>query len=271
MKKKIIFNHCFLILIGLIIILPFVWMVTTSLSDPYHVFGKTLKIIPDQFEWKNYTDAYSKVPFAKFMINSFKIAIAVSFGQIITCSLAGYAFAKLQFPFKNFIFYVILGTLMIPIQVLLVPLYVIMKEFGILNTHWALILPFLTSPFGIFLMRQYFLSVPKTLEDAARVDGCNIPKFFWFIALPMARPMLFTLAVLAFIGSWGNFIAPLIFLNDLDLATVTLGLFRFSSSYSTNWPMLMAAAATTLIPSFILYLFAQKYIIKAYSMGGVEK
>lgn len=273
MKNQIrtIPKHIFLICIGAFILLPFAWMFTTSLTEPHRVFGMTLRIFPDQWLWENYTKAYQQVPFAKFMVNSFIIAGSAALGQVLTCSLAGYAFARLRFPGKNALLMMVLGTMMIPSQVVLIPQYMIMRSLGLINSHWALIIPGLVSPFGTFLLRQYFVCMPREIEDAAKVDGCSIPRFFLHIAFPMAKPIVATLAVLAFIGSWGNFIGPLTFLNDLDKATVPLGLYRFSSAYSTSWPSLMAAATTSLLPSLILYLLAQRSIIQAYSMGGVQK
>jgi multiple sugar transport system permease protein len=147
----------------------------------------------------------------------------------------------------------------------------VIRDLRLLNTHWALILPGLVSPFGVFLMRQYFVGFPQELEDAAKMDGASILQFFIRVAFPIARPIIATLAVLAFIGSWGNFLAPLIFLTDIDKATVPLGLYLFGSNYSTNWPVLMAATTVSILPSLILYILAQRYILEAYSMAGVQR
>lgn len=264
-------THLFLITVSAFVLLPFAWMFTTSLTESHRVFGTSLRFFPDQWLWSNYAKAFSRVPFTKFMVNSTVVAVAVAVGQMFTSALAGYAFARLRFPGKNFLFGLVLGTMMIPAQVILIPQYMIMRKLGLINSLWALIVPGLVSPFGTFLLRQHFIGMPVELEDAAKVDGCSIPRFFWSIALPMAKPIIATLAVMAFIGSWGNFIGPLTFLNDLDKATVPLGLFRFSSAYSTSWPELMAATTTSLLPSLILFIFAQKSIIQAYSMGGVQK
>jgi multiple sugar transport system permease protein len=264
-------NHVVLLLISAIMLLPFLWMLRTSLSVSGSVFSDSLRLIPDTFQWQNYVQAFTIVPFSTFLWNSVKVAAAVVIGQTITCTLAGYAFARLRFPGRDILFWVVLGTLMIPAQVILVPQYIILRNFGMINTHWALILPALASPFGVFLMRQFFISMAKELEDAAKVDGASIPQFVALVAFPIARPVIATLAVLAFIGSWGNLLGPLIFLNDLEKATVPLGLFQFGTTYSTNWPVLMAATTTSLVPSLLLYLFAQRYIISAYSMAGVQK
>ena len=264
-------RHAILILVSIFMIVPFLWMIRTSLSSSGSVFGASLNVLPEEFHWQNYLEAFTIVPFGAFLLNSAKVALFVVVGQVITCTLGGYAFARLRFPGRNILFLFVLATLMIPAQVTLVPLYIIMQKLSLINTHWALILPALASPFGTFLMRQFFVSLPDELEDAAKVDGASIPQFVRFIAFPMARPMVATLAILAFIGSWGNLIGPLIFLNDLDKATVPLGLLQFSSMYATNWSALMAATTVSLLPSFVLYLFAQRYIISAYSMAGVQK
>ncbi|HEX2863512.1 MAG TPA: carbohydrate ABC transporter permease [Deinococcales bacterium] len=264
-------RHGLLIAVSVVMIVPFLWMIRTSLSNSGVVFTASLNVLPEEFHWQNYREAFTVVPFATFLLNSAKVALFVVLGQVITCTLGGYAFARLRFPGRNVLFVLVLATLMIPAQVTLVPLYIIMQKLSLINTHWALILPALASPFGTFLMRQFFVSLPDELEDAAKVDGASVPQFIRFVAFPMARPMVATLAVLAFIGSWGNLIGPLIFLNDLDKATVPLGLLQFSTTYATNWSALMAATTVSLVPSFLLYVFAQRYIINAYSMAGVSK
>jgi multiple sugar transport system permease protein len=264
-------KHFILLLVSALMLLPFLWMLRTSLSVSGSVFSDSLRLVPETLRWENYVQAFTIVPFSIFLWNSVKVAAAVVVGQTITCTLAGYAFARLRFPGREFFFWLVLGTLMIPAQVILVPQYIILRDFKMINTHWALIVPALASPFGVFLMRQFFVSMARELEDAAKVDGASIPQFVAFVAFPIARPVIATLAVLAFIGSWGNLLGPLIFLNDLEKATVPLGLFQFGTTYATNWPVLMAATTTSLIPSLLLYLFAQRYIISAYSMAGVQK
>ena len=160
---------------------------------------------------------------------------------------------------------------MIPAYVTLIPLYSVMRKLHLLNTHWALIIPGLASPFGIFLIRQYFLSFPRELEDAAKIDGCNIPQFLFYVALPNAKHVLAALGIFAFIGSWGNFLGPLVFLTDLNKATVPLGLYRFMSAYSASWPELMAATTVSILPTLTVYIFAQRRIVEAYSFVGVRK
>jgi len=263
--------HFFLILMGIMIILPFLWMVRTSLTSSGKVFSDSLKIIPEEFNWQNYAEAFSIVPFSIFLLNSIKVSLFTLAGQVVTCTLAGYAFARLRFRGNTVLFWMVLATLMIPLQITIVPQYMVMKKLHLINTHWALILPALTSPFGVFLMRQYFISLPSELEDAGLIDGTTIPQFFFHVAFPIAKPIIATLAVLGFIASWGNLLSPLVFINDLMKATVPLGLYQFGSTYATNWPALMAATTVSLIPSLLLYIFAQKYIISAYSMAGVQK
>lgn len=264
-------KHAVLLLLSVIMLLPFLWMLRTSLSQSGSVFSNSLRLVPESFAWGNYIDAFTSVPFALFLWNSAKVAVAVVAGQAVTCTLAGYAFARLRFPGRDVLFIAVLGTLMIPVQAILVPQYMVLRDLQLLNTHWALILPNLVSPFGVFLMRQYFVGFPQELEDAAKMDGASILQFFMFVAFPIARPIIATLAVLAFIGSWGNFLAPLIFLNDIDKATVPLGLYLFGSTYSTNWPVLMAATTVSILPSLFLYILAQRYILEAYSMAGVQR
>ncbi len=270
-RTRALAKHVLLLVVSAVMLIPFLWMLRVSLANSGNVFSAGLQLIPREFNWSNYRDAFTVVPFGQFMLNSLKIALLTVAGQTVTCTLAGYAFARLRFPLRDALFYLVLATLMIPTQVILVPLYIVMRDLNLVNTHWSLVLPALVSPFGIFLMRQFFVTLPRELEEAARVDGATIPQFFRFVAFPLARPIVATLAVLAFIGSWGNLLAPLIFLNDTELATVPLGLRLFSSTYATNWPVLMAATTISLAPSLLLYLFAQRYILSAYSMAGVQK
>lgn len=264
-------THLVLLAVCVVMLVPFLWMLRTSLARSGAVFGQGLQLLPETFEWRNYVEAFTIVPFGIFMLNSLKVSVLIVIGQVITCTMAGYAFARLRFPGRDVLFVLVLATLMVPAQAILVPQYTVLRDLHLLNTHWALILPSLVSPFGVFLMRQYFVGFPVELEDAAKVDGASIPRFFLSIAFPMARPLLATLAVLAFVSSWGSFLAPLMFLTSPDLATVPLGLYRFGSTYATNWPALMAATTVSLLPSFVLYIFAQRYILDAYSMAGVQR
>ncbi len=189
----------------------------------------------------------------------------------IVCSMGAYAFSRLKFAGRDALFLLILGTMMIPYHVTMIPTFKIMKELGWLNTHQALIVPALFSPFGIFLLRQFFLTIPKELEQAAMIDGCGYPRIFWHVIVPNAKPALTTLAIFIFMGTWNDFLGPLIYLNDDKLKTLTLGLATFQGTYTTQWNYMMAGALIVLLPVLLVYSFAQRYFVEGIAMSGMKE
>ena len=256
---------------GALMIVPFLWMLSTSLKTTVQSMAFPPEWWPRPFVWENYTRIYEYMPFFTFLFNSVKIVFFVLIGQLFTCSLAGYAFAKLRFPGRKTLFLVLLSTMMIPSQVTLIPVFVIMKFLGWINTHYALIVPaFFGSVFGTFLLRQFFLGLPNDLEDAARIDGCSPFGIYWRIMLPLAKPSLATLAIFTFMGTWNDFMRPLIYLSDMDKMTLPVGLALLSNHQDIRIPLIMAGAMLSLLPILILYIFGQKYFVRGIALTGIK-
>lgn len=251
-------------------IVPFLWMVSTSLKPLEQVFVYLPQWIPRPIMWQNYVELLQRVPFGAYALNTVKIAVSITLGQLFTCSLAGYAFARLRFPGRDVLFLGYLATMMIPGQVTMIPLFIIMRELHWIDTHNALIVPGLTSAFGTFLMRQFFLTFPADLEDAAKLDGCNPFDIYWRILLPLSRPILATLGVATFMGVWNDFLWPLIMINTEGKRTLTLGLASLVGQYTTDWTYLMAGSVMMLLPILIVFFIAQKYFVQGIRLTGMK-
>ena len=256
---------------GACMIVPFLWMLSTSLKTTAQSMAFPPEWWPRPFVWENYTQIRQYMPFFQFLYNSVKIVFLVVFGQLFTCSLAGYAFAKLRFPGRKFLFLVLLSTMMIPSQVTLIPVFVIMKYLGWINTHYALIVPaFFGSVFGTFLLRQFFLGLPNDLEDAARIDCCSPFGTYWRIMLPLAKPPLATLAIFTFMATWNDFMRPLIYLSDMDKMTLPVGLALLSNHQDIRIPLIMAGAVLSVLPILVLYALGQKYFVRGIALTGMK-
>lgn len=251
-------------------VMPFIWMVFTSLKTPEQVFIWPPKMFPTELHWENFKTVLSRINFTRYTLNTLKIALIVTASQLFTCSLSGYAFARLRFPGREALFIAYLATMMIPFQATMIPNFILMRVLGLVDTHTGLILPSLTSAFGTFLMRQFFLTFPSELEDAAKLDGCNPLYFYWRILLPLAKPILATLAVMTFQGTWNDFLWPLIMISNPVKRTLQVGLSYLISPYATDWPILMAGAIMTLLPIIILFFFAQNYFVQSVKMTGIK-
>lgn len=258
-----------LILGGIIMITPFIWMLLTSFKSLEETFSLDLKLLPEQFLVGNYAKVWEVLPFGRFFINSIIVSLCVVAGQLFLCSLAAYAFARLNFPGRDVLFLLYLAALMIPSQVTLVPNYLIIRELHLVDKLGGVILPQLFSVFGVFLLRQFFLTIPKELEEAALIDGCGFFRTYLTIILPMAKPAMTTLGLFGFMFSWNNFLWPLIVLNTTRKFTVPLGLLSFQGQFTTNWPIMMAAACQAMIPVIVIFLFSQKYFVEGISMTGM--
>jgi len=272
MKKKIlnILTYMILLVLALTMLFPFIWMVSTSFMDEFEVFQFPPKLIPDKFKFSNYTEALTVLPFDRFFLNSIIVTFFYVFGQLLFCSMAGYAFAKLKFPGMNKTFIIFLSTMMVPVIVTIIPTYLLINSFGLIDTYWALILPGLSSTWGIFLLRQFFLTVPSELLDAARIDGASEFKIYWKIMLPLSKPALATLAVFSFMTGWKEFLWALIATNSIEMRPVEVGIAMFHSYFQTNWPFQMAAAVVVMIPIVVVFLFAQKSFVKGISLSGMK-
>jgi multiple sugar transport system permease protein len=251
-------------------IIPFLWSVITSLKSAENIFSHSAFWIQFPPDFSAYKQIWERIPLLLYAGNTLKVALIVSVGQLATSSLAGYAFARLKFPGRNQLFFIYIATMMIPGMVLLIPNFIVMTKLGAINTHWALILSAIGSAFGTFLMRQFFLSFPPELEDAAKLDGCNPFMFYWHILLPNSKPILTTLGLMAFQGIWNDFQWPLIVLNDETKRTLQLGLAYLMSEYYTDWTLLMAGAIITLLPIIVLFFAVQKYFVQSFKFTGLK-
>jgi multiple sugar transport system permease protein len=253
-----------------IMLFPFFWMLTTSFKTEAEALRIPPQWIPVSFQWRNYVEAWNAAPFGWYFFNSFFMAITTTLGEVFTTILAAYAFAKMRFFGKNVLFAVLLATMMIPGQMLLLPNYVTLARVGWLDRYEALIIPWLVSVFGIFLLRQFFRSIPDELRDAARIDGCGRFRFLFTIMVPLSKPAIFTVALLKFLGSWNSFQWVLIMTTSPNMRTVPVGLQLFSSEVGTAYEKLMAASVLAIIPILILFLFTQKQFIQGVARTGIK-
>ena len=270
--KKIsnILVHLLLVALAITMLVPFLLMICTSLMNELEVYQFPPKFFPTSWKWSNFTEAMTLQPFGRYFINTFIVAGMSVVGQLVFCSMAAYAFARLRFKGRDKIFGIYLATMMIPAIVTMIPAFLIITKFGWMNTYWALFTPSLSSVWGIFLLRQFFQTIPKDLEDAARVDGASEFTIFWRIVLPLSKPALATLAIFAFMGSWKDFLWPLIVTNRIDMRTLEVGIATFSSLYNTDWPHQMAAAVVVMLPIVIVFFIAQKYIVRGITLTGLK-
>jgi multiple sugar transport system permease protein len=252
-------------------LVPLLWMVSTSLKTLVEANAFPPQWIPAEPQWSNYRELFEQVPFARFIFNSFKVSLLAVLGQLVTTSMAGFVFARLQFRGRELLFLLLLVTLMIPPQVTLIPQYLIFRELGWVNTHLALIVPFwFGGAFGTFLMRQFFLTIPQDLVDAAKLDGCTPWRMYWQIFLPLSVPALAALAVFIFLERWNDLLGPLIYLNDVDLMTVTIGISYFLGQYYADTPLLMAASCISVLPTIVVFTVAQQYFIQGVVLSGLK-
>jgi multiple sugar transport system permease protein len=265
-----ILTHAVLYALALATVAPFLWMVLTSFKDLGDILAYPPRWWPEHFQIENYVGAFQAAPFGRYYFNSILVALAVTGGQIVTCSLAAYAFARLQFRGRDILFYLFLGTMMIPGQVTMIPSFLMLHWLGWIDSYAALIVPGLASAFGTFLLRQFFLSIPRDLEDAASIDGCSRFGVLWRIILPLSRPALATLAVFTFMGVFNDFLWALVVVSSEEMKTVQLGLAIFRDRYQTDWGQLMAASVTATLPILLVFFFAQKYFIRGITLSGLK-
>jgi multiple sugar transport system permease protein len=255
---------------AILALLPFAWMISTSLKRLPEAFRWPIAWLPDKPVWQNYVTVFSYVPFLRFYGNTAFVAVARTLGVLLTSCMAGYAFARLRFPGRDAIFLIYLGTMMIPDQVTLIPRFVTMRLFHWIDTYQALIVPGLFSAFGAFLMRQFLMSIPRSLDDAAIIDGADHLGIFWRISLPLSKPAIATLIIFAFVGSWNDFLWPLVIINSVEKLVLSVGLAHFQDLYYTEWTLLMAASVMAMVPVVLIYLFAQRYFVQGIALTGVK-
>lgn len=260
--------------VSLFMAFPFIWMLTASLKVPATVFGIPPELWPHEWRWENYQQVlfHPHVPIPRFFLNSLNIAAWVTVGQLVTCTIAAYAFARLKFPGRETLFVILLTALMVPAQVTIVPLYMEMRFFKLIDTHAALILPSLTSIFGVFLLRQYLLTIPDELEDAARMDGAGPARVLVQIMLPLIGPALTTLAIVVFTGTWNSFFFPLIFLNEQVKYTWPLGITMLRGQYSQgSVTVIMAGITLGVLPVLLAFILLQRRMIESIGFtGGIK-
>lgn len=258
-----------LILGSILFSIPFLWMLSTSLKRPADLFRSPPMWIPDPIMWENYVEVYNMVPFMTFVKNTLVIVGFCLVGHLLSSSLAGFGFARLRFWGRDTLFVLVLATMMLPDFVTLIPTYVLFKTFGWLNSNKPLIVPsFFGSAFYIFLLRQFFLSLPRELDEAAELDGCSAFDIYWRIILPLAKPALATVAVFSFISSWNDFFGPLIYLNGLDKMTLALGLALIRTQFHTVQHFMMAAAVMSVLPIIVIFFLAQNYFVQGIALTG---
>jgi multiple sugar transport system permease protein len=262
-------TYVLLSLMAVITLLPFVWMLSTSLKTQASVFVYPPEWIPSPVQWSNYADVIRVMPFLRYVLNTAGVATSITLLHLAVSSLAAYAFARLRFPGRNRLFLAYLATLMVPGQVTLIPNFIIVKYLGWIDTYQALIIPQIFTAFGTFLLRQYFLTIPRELEDAARIDGASAFGIYWRIMLPLSGPALATLGVFTFTAQWNNFLWPLIVINDEQMRTLTVGLRALVGEFTVQYPLLMAGSVISVLPMLIVFLLAQRFFVRGIALTGL--
>jgi len=264
-----VLSYALLIFMALLMFLPFFWTISTSFKAAGNVIGNN-SLFPANPTLEAYRTVLFEVPFPRWFLNSFIVAALVTILNLIFDSMAGYALARLRFPGSKTIFFIILGSMLVPAQVTMIPVFKILQGMGMVDTYQGLIVPFMASAFGIFLMKQFFESLPRELEEAAMMDGCSHFRIFWQIILPLSSPALAALAIFTFLASWNSFMMPLIIVSVPEMYTLPLGIAMFKQQYSTNWTVLMAASVLITLPVAVLYLFFQRWFIEGISFSGLK-
>ena len=260
--------------IGLTMILPLACMVSTSFKQPQAVFTLVPQWIPNPLDWTNYVKIWRVVPLFRFFLNSVIVATCVTAGHVFASACAAYAFARLKFPGRDALFFAYIATMMIPGSVTIIPVFILMKWFGWVDTYQALIIPGIFSAFGTFLLRQFFLTISQDVEDAAKIDGASTYRIFWRIILPMSKPALAALTISTFMGNWQSFMWPLLVVDSVEKKTLPIGLTYFQELYqyaNPNWPLLMAASLVAMLPIILLFVFNQRYFIGGIRLTGVQR
>ena len=262
-------RHALLLVGAFLVITPFLWMFTTSLQSRAETYSNG-SILPTSWHWENYAVAWEAAPFGQYYLNSLIMAAGIVSGHLVLDALAAYAFARLRFPFKNAIFVVLLAALMIPSFVTIIPAYSLVASFGWIDTYWGLIVPRLADVFGIILLRQFFVSIPNELEDAARIDGCSRVGTFFRIMVPLSLPAFATLGIFSFLFAWNDFLWPLLVTNSDELRTIQIGLSAFQGRYGTSWNYLMAGTITATVPSILVFLVFQRAPVRGIATSGLK-
>ena len=259
-----------LMLAAAVALVPVIWTVLSSLKSNDTIFAVPMRWLPDSLHWNNYTDAFEVAPFARYFLNSAIVAASVTATSVFYGAMAGYGFSKFRFPGRDLVFGLILVTFMIPFPVIMIPLFVLVRNFGWVNTYWGLIIPGALTGFAVFMMRQFIQAIPGELFDAARIDGAGELRIFLTMVLPLARPALATLGILTFLESWNNLLWPLIVIQSDDMETIPLGLTQFSTLYSTNYAQMLAMAVIASLPVLVVFVIGRRQIINSLMLSGLK-
>jgi len=262
--------HILLILGALGMVLPFAWMVLTSVKDKGEVFTYSVQWLPSRVNLDGYRDVWFEMPFARMYANSLIVAISVTVCQLVTSALAGYAFARLDFPGRDVVFMIYLSAMMIPHQATIIPAFLLIRRFNMVDRYSSLVLPFAAGPFGAFMLRQFFMSMPRSLEEAAIIDGCSRFGVLRSVVLPLCKPAMVTLGLFQFMFSWNDFMWPLIVTNKMSMRPLQVGLALLRAEISTEWPMLMAATVMATMPILVAFLAAQRQFIESIALTGLK-
>jgi multiple sugar transport system permease protein len=262
--------HALLIGGSVIMLLPFAWMLSTSLKLPPDIFTYPPVWIPSPIAWQNYAKTVTAMPFGRFYLNSLFVTTSVTLLQLLTSSLAAFAFARMRFPGRGALFLLYLATLMIPFQVTMIPNFIVVRALGWYDTYQALILPPAFSAFSTFLLRQYFMGIPRELDEAARIDGATSLRIWWQVILPLAGPALAALATFVSLNSWNDFLWPLIITNSPTMRTLPVGLSTFQGQYKTDWNLLMAGSVIAMLPVLLVYIIGQRWFIRGITLSGLS-
>ncbi len=266
-----ILGYSIAILVAFLFLLPLFWMLSSSLKPNYQVLEFPPRWLPNPVQWQNYPEALTYLPFGRYGLNTLYITLMTTAGNILSCTLVAYGFARLKAPGKDVLFLLLLATMMLPYPVTMIPIYIGFNKLGWVNTFRPLIVPaFFGSAFYIFLLRQFFLTIPAELEDAARIDGANIWQTLWYVILPVIKPAIATVGIFSFQSTWNDFLAPLIYLHDQSKYTLSLGLSFFRSNYDVRWAYLMAASLTVTLPIIFLFFIAQRTFIEGITLTGLK-
>lgn len=271
-RAKMIFVYVLLALICLAALLPFYWLVRSSLMDKKQLFSFPVQFFPDPIRWTNYPEALTAQPFVRYFINTVFLVLANMAGTILTSAMAGYAFSRLKWRGRTAMFYLLITTLMIPSFITLIPTFLVWSKLGLTNTYLPLILPawFGGGAYNIFLVRQFFMGIPKELDEAAFIDGASPWRVFWSILLPQVKPVLATIAIFTFINVWNDLLGPVIYLNDGAKYTLSVGLSSFKGMFSTRWDYLMAASTVVTLPMIAIFFAFQKHFVEGITMTGIK-
>ncbi len=257
--------------LALLFMLPIFWMASTSLKLPREIFAWPPEWIPSAPQWGNYAEAFGKYPLARYMLNSAILVVANVIGGLISVPIIAYGFARFDFPFKHVLFLLMLSTMMVPGHIKLIPMFWLYQKLGLIDTYWPLILPaYFGNPFFIFLMTQFIRTIPRELDDAARIDGAGAWGILYRIIIPLCRPALTVVVVFTFVWVWNDFLEPIIFLRDWDSYPISVGLAFFQGRYSVEWHLFMGATLVSIIPILVVYFFAQKHLIGGLASIGIK-